>query len=77
MVQELQKKLESGDLLVCVVGVGYVGEPLARAFSHHIDVIGYDIDKNKVSELKKQNDNSRLNFTYDENEIRNATAHSC
>ena len=30
---------------VCVVGLGYVGLPLAEAFSKHLRVIGFDIDK--------------------------------
>jgi UDPglucose 6-dehydrogenase/UDP-N-acetyl-D-galactosamine dehydrogenase len=30
---------------VCIVGLGYVGLPLAEAFSRHIRVIGYDVDE--------------------------------
>ena len=29
---------------VAVVGLGYVGLPLAVALSHHFDVIGFDIN---------------------------------
>lgn len=36
---------------VCVVGLGYVGTPLAEAFSLHLPTIGFDIDKKKVSGL--------------------------
>ena len=36
---------------VCIVGLGYVGLPLAEAFSRHIQVIGYDVDRAKVAEL--------------------------
>ena len=36
---------------VCIVGLGYVGLPLAEAFSRHIRVIGYDVDRAKVAEL--------------------------
>ena len=28
-------------LTVCVVGLGYVGLPLAEAFARHLKVIGY------------------------------------
>jgi UDP-N-acetyl-D-glucosamine/UDP-N-acetyl-D-galactosamine dehydrogenase len=36
---------------VCVVGLGYVGTPLAEAFSGHLATIGFDIDKSKVDHL--------------------------
>lgn len=40
--------------IVCVVGLGYVGMPLVEAFSRHVRVIGYDINKRKVERLKKE-----------------------
>ena len=36
------------DKTVCVVGLGYVGLPLADAFSKHLKVIGFDIDEEKI-----------------------------
>lgn len=33
---------------VAVVGLGYVGLPLAEAFSHHFKVIGYDANADKI-----------------------------
>ena len=44
---------------VCVVGLGYVGLPLATAFSKHVKTIGFDIDRAKIQEL---NENSNANF---------------
>ncbi|RJS69148.1 hypothetical protein CW714_09005 [Methanophagales archaeon] len=41
------------DKIVCVVGLGYVGLPLAKAFSKHLRVIGFEIDEKKVGELNK------------------------
>ncbi|RYD99850.1 MAG: nucleotide sugar dehydrogenase [Sphingobacteriales bacterium] len=41
---------------VAVVGLGYVGLPLAVAFAKHYQVIGYDINKNRVEELTAFND---------------------
>lgn len=38
---------------VCVVGLGYVGTPLAEAFAEHVPTIGFDIDKRKVDALVK------------------------
>lgn len=46
---EKQKKL-------AVVGLGYVGMPIAIEFAKHIDVIGFDINKEKIKEYKKGND---------------------
>ena len=36
---------------VCVVGLGYVGTPLAEAFAEHVPTIGFDIDTRKVKDL--------------------------
>ena len=41
------------DKTVCIVGLGYVGLPLAKAFSKHLKVIGFDIDEKKVGKLNK------------------------
>ena len=37
---------------ICIVGLGYVGLPLAHAFSGKYDVVGLDINKERVEELK-------------------------
>ena len=39
---------------VCVVGLGYVGMPLAEAFSKHLKVIGFDIDDDKINFFASQ-----------------------
>ncbi|MFV9677434.1 MAG: Vi polysaccharide biosynthesis UDP-N-acetylglucosamine C-6 dehydrogenase TviB, partial [Methanosarcinales archaeon] len=40
---------------VCVVGLGYVGLPLANSFSKHVKTIGFDIDRAKIQELNENN----------------------
>lgn len=40
---------------VCVIGLGYVGFPLAEAFSRHVKTIGFDIDTNKIKSIKNSN----------------------
>ena len=40
---------------VCVVGLGYVGLPLAEAFSKHVQTIGFDIDSKKILSIQKTN----------------------
>ncbi len=39
-----------------ILGLGYVGLPLAIAFGKKFDVIGYDISEKRVSELKEKKD---------------------
>ncbi|MCF0073421.1 nucleotide sugar dehydrogenase [Dyadobacter sp. CY261] len=40
------------DIRIAVVGLGYVGLPLAVAFSGKFPIIGFDINKRRVQELK-------------------------
>lgn len=41
---------------VCVIGLGYVGLPLAVALAHSFDTIGLDIDAGRVAELEAGHD---------------------
>jgi len=41
----------------CLVDLGYVGLPLAEAFSKHFRVIGYNIDEEKIKRLSSENNN--------------------
>ncbi len=43
---------------LAVVGLGYVGLPLAVAFSRHFDVIGFDIAQARIDELKGGHDHT-------------------
>ena len=43
-------------LTVSVVGLGYVGLPLAVALADHFEVIGFDIGTNRIAELKAGHD---------------------
>lgn len=38
---------------ICVVGLGYVGLPLAHAFSEKYDVVGFDINRVRINELNE------------------------
>lgn len=44
------------DIKIGVIGLGYVGLPLARLFATKYPVVGFDINQNRVSELNKGND---------------------
>ena len=41
---------------MAVIGLGYVGMPLAVAFSKKMDVIGYDKDEMKLENYKRGDD---------------------
>ncbi|NAT11174.1 hypothetical protein C4E22_06495 [ANME-1 cluster archaeon AG-394-G06] len=61
------------DKTVSVVGLGYVGLPLADAFSKHLNVIGFDIDEEKTRNLGNNNRNNKgdnIEFTTDPSKIK-------
>ena len=41
---------------IAVCGLGYVGLPVAVAFSRRFDVIGFDVDKKRIARLKEGDD---------------------
>ncbi|MDF2862315.1 MAG: capL [Achromobacter mucicolens] len=41
---------------IAVCGLGYVGLPVAVAFSRRFDVIGFDVDKRRIARLKEGDD---------------------
>lgn len=43
---------------ICVVGLGYVGLPLARLFSTKYETVGYDMNQGRVDELMKGHDST-------------------
>jgi len=47
-IEDFINKQES----ICVVGLGYVGLPLAVTFAKHFNVIGFDINQIRINELK-------------------------
>lgn len=71
--------------IISIIGLGYVGLPLATHLSHHWDVVGYDINKDRVDELKRGVDNtlecdlsrdanlSRLSFTTSKDDIKSSS----
>ena len=60
------------DKKVCIVGLGYVGLPLAEAFSKHLKTIGFDIDKEKIRTLHNVNNENSIEFTSDPAQIKQA-----
>ena len=62
---------------ICVIGLGYVGLPLAISLSKYFSVTGFDTNPQRVLDLKSGNDitkeiknnilkKSKINYTYSE-----------
>ena len=45
---------------IAIIGLGYVGLPLALAFGEKFRTIGFDINKNRIKELQNKNDSNLL-----------------
>ncbi|MCB9267484.1 MAG: nucleotide sugar dehydrogenase [Lewinellaceae bacterium] len=82
MYQELKKKEKT----ISVIGLGYVGLPLALAFAGRFRVIGFDINAERVALMKKGIDPSEeldssafegkdIHFTADAEELKKAHFH--
>ncbi|ASS96091.1 nucleotide sugar dehydrogenase [Peribacillus simplex] len=71
---------------ISIIGLGYVGMPIAVAFARHAEVVGFDINKEKVQnyingiDVTKEVGNellqeSKVHFTSNEEELRNCKFH--
>jgi UDP-N-acetyl-D-galactosamine dehydrogenase len=56
---------DTDNLRIGIIGLGYVGLPLAVEFGRHYPTVGYDIDARRIAELVEGND-STLEVTSDE-----------
>jgi UDP-N-acetyl-D-galactosamine dehydrogenase len=62
----------AGKNKIAVIGLGYVGLPLAAHLSQHFKVVGFDISEANISELKKGHDRT---MELSDSELRNAKIH--
>ena len=46
------------DVKICVIGLGYVGLPLARLFSTKYETVGFDMNRQRVAELMTGHDST-------------------
>lgn len=71
---------------LALIGLGYVGMPIAVAFAKKVDVIGFDLNKSKIELYKNGFDPTKevgdeaiksttIDFTYDENKLKEAKFH--
>ena len=82
----LYEKIVSGEEKIALVGLGYVGMPIAVAFAKKVKVIGYDLNSEKIRLYKDGIDptnevgnevikNTKVEFTSDESRLREAKFH--
>ena len=60
-------KLKSNQAIVSIVGLGYVGLPLAEAFAKSLKVIGFDINIQKINQLASQQPETPANSANSKN----------
>lgn len=83
---QLYEQIKNRHSKLSVIGLGYVGIPLAIAFAKKTDVIGFDIDSNKIGLYKQGIDathevgnqaisESKITFTSDESMLQKCKFH--
>jgi UDP-N-acetyl-D-galactosamine dehydrogenase len=82
----LYEKIANKEEKIAVIGLGYVGMPIAVAFAKKVDVIGFDLNKKKIDLYKCGIDptnevgddeikRTTVEFTEDENRLKRAKFH--
>ena len=73
---------KSKDLKLAIIGLGYVGLPLALEFAKKREIIGFDIDEKRINQLnsgidknlesakEELQDIKQLNFTHDQEDLK-------
>lgn len=83
---ELYEKIVNGEEKISLVGLGYVGMPIAVAFSKKVKVVGFDLNAKKIELYKSGVDPTNevgddaiksctVDFTADETKLREAKFH--
>ena len=86
MFKNLYEKILAKEEKISLVGLGYVGMPIAVAFAKKVNVIGYDLNAKKIELYKSGIDptlevgdeaikNTTVEFTSDEAKLREAKFH--
>ena len=86
MMKNLYDDILNKKRKISVIGLGYVGMPIAVSFSKHVNVIGFDINKEKIECYKAGEDptkevgdevikNCSVEFTSDEKRLQDGRFH--
>lgn len=82
----LYERIVSRQEKISLIGLGYVGMPIAVAFAKKVDVIGFDVNEEKIELYRIGVDptkevgnevikNTTVDFTFDESRLREAKFH--
>jgi len=82
----LYEKIKNKEEKISLIGLGYVGMPIAVAFVRKAEVVGFDVNKKKINLYKNGIDPTKevgndeiskttVQFTSDEKELKNAKFH--
>jgi UDP-N-acetyl-D-galactosamine dehydrogenase len=83
---DLFDRIKGKEEKISVIGLGYVGMPIAVAFAKNAEVIGFDLDEDKINVYKSGIDptgevgneeisKTKIDFTSDETKLREAKFH--
>ena len=86
IIMSLYDRIVSGEEKISLVGLGYVGMPIAVAFARKVNVVGYDLNTAKIDLYKSGIDptnevgdevikNTTVEFTSDESKLKEAKFH--
>lgn len=82
----LYDQIKNHEAKISLVGLGYVGMPIAVSFSKHVNVVGFDINEHKINAYKSGIDPTKevgdkaiqecsVEFTCDEAKLKEAKFH--
>lgn len=85
-MKNLYQKIVDKEENISLIGLGYVGMPIAVAFAKKVNVIGFDLNSNKIDLYKKGIDptkevgneeisKTKVEFTSDEKDLKKAKFH--
>lgn len=85
-MRSLYEKIVAGEEKISLVGLGYVGMPIAVAFAKKVKVVGFDLNSKKIELYKSGIDptnevgdevikNTMVEFTADETKLKEARFH--
>ena len=85
-MNDIYNQLINKETKLSLIGLGYVGMPIAVAFARKVDVIGFDLNEEKIKQYKNGIDptkevgneiikNTTVDFTFDETRLKEAAFH--
>ena len=82
-MNNIYNELIKGRTSIALVGLGYVGMPIAVEFAKHVNVIGFDVDEKRINEYRNGIDstnevgetikNTNVEFTADATKLKEAS----